>query len=42
MRSDLVHGNVPFPSRDEVAKLVGGLEGCVSDLLSGPLLELEL
>jgi hypothetical protein len=39
LRSNLVHGNMPFPSRDEVSSVAATLEVFVSDLLSGSLLE---
>lgn len=40
LRSKLVHGGSPFPSWEEVSKTVGDLEVFVSDLVSGPLLEI--
>lgn len=39
IRSCLVHGQTPFPSRDEVSSVVAALEVFVSELLSGSLLE---
>lgn len=40
LRSQLVHGEDPRPTREEVDGVVATLEIFVSDLLSGPLLEL--
>lgn len=39
LRSRLVHGRSPYPSWEEVNKVAPSLEEFVSDLLSGPLLE---
>jgi len=39
LRSKLVHGYVPRPTRDEVNLAAVNLESFVGDLLSGPLLE---
>lgn len=41
VRSHLVHGNRPFPTREEVGNWAANLEVLVSDLLSGELLHLE-
>lgn len=38
LRSDLVHGNVPFPTFEEVGNAAGTLEVFVSDLLTSPIL----
>jgi hypothetical protein len=38
LRSDLVHGNYPRPSRDEVDARAASLEHFVGHLISGPLL----
>lgn len=38
MRSNLVHGNLPYPTFDDVATIVGPLEVFVSDLLTVPIL----
>lgn len=38
MRSNLVHGNLPVPTCEEVAAVVGTLEVFVSDLLTCPIL----
>ena len=38
LRSNLVHGNQPVPTFDEIANVVGQLEVFVSDLLTGPIL----
>lgn len=35
LRSRLVHGGLPLPSREDIARVVGTLEVFVSDLLSG-------
>ena len=40
IRSRLVHGQAPRPTRDEVGAVAAHLENFVGDLLSGPLLEL--
>ncbi len=42
LRSKLVHGHVPRPTRDEIASICGSLELFVGDLLSGPLLSIQL
>lgn len=39
LRSKLIHGYVPRPTRDEVNRVVGELEKFVGDLLSGTLLQ---
>ena len=39
LRSKLVHGNIPRPTRNEVDLAAAHLESFVGDLLSGPLLE---
>jgi hypothetical protein len=39
LRSRLVHGATPYPTRDEISSVVASLEVFVSDLLSLPLLE---
>lgn len=39
LRSGLVHGESPFPSWEKVSGMVATLEVFVSDLLSGPLLD---
>ncbi len=39
LRSKLVHGNVPRPTREEVGSASADLESFVGDLLSGPLME---
>lgn len=39
LRSKLVHGSVPRPTREEVDLASVDLESFVGDLLSGPLLE---
>jgi hypothetical protein len=38
MRSNLVHGNQPYPSFNEVASIVAEVEGFVSDLLTVPII----
>ncbi|CAI8841106.1 conserved protein of unknown function [Methylococcus capsulatus] len=38
MRSDLVHGNLPVPTFEDVGGAVATLEVFVSDLLTGPIL----
>jgi len=38
LRSDLVHGNVPFPTFEEIGNVVGNLEVFVSDLLTSSIL----
>lgn len=40
LRSQLVHGSYPRPSRDEVDRRAASLETFVADLLSGELLDL--
>jgi Apea-like HEPN len=40
LRSKLVHGNIPFPTFEEISSTVGELELFVSDLLTKPFLEL--
>jgi hypothetical protein len=42
LRSQLVHGSTSYPSHDVISSVVAALEGYVSDMLSGPLLEVEL
>jgi hypothetical protein len=42
LRSRLVHGRSPYPSWQEVSEVVAVLEVFVSDLLSGPLLTVEV
>lgn len=42
LRSKLVHGNVPRPTRAEVGLAAANLESFVGDLLSGPLLEKDV
>jgi hypothetical protein len=42
LRSKLVHGSVPRPSRDEVGRCAASLEVMVSHLLSGPLLDIDV
>jgi hypothetical protein len=37
----MVHGLLPFPTRDEVDRLSAGLELFVADLLSGSLVDVE-
>lgn len=41
LRNRLMHGGIPFPTRDEVGGLVGGLDLIVSHLLAGPVLEFD-
>jgi hypothetical protein len=41
VRSNMVHGLLPFPTRDEVDRLSAGLELFVADLLSGSLVDVE-
>jgi hypothetical protein len=41
LRNRLMHGREPFPTRDEVSALLGGLEQMVSHLLAGPVLDFE-
>ncbi len=41
VRNRLVHGQLPFPTREEVDGLAAGLEQFVADLLAGPLLDVE-
>jgi hypothetical protein len=38
LRSNLVHGNLPYPTFDEVGNVAGNLEVFVSDLLTSPIL----
>jgi hypothetical protein len=38
MRSNLVHGNLPVPTFEEVGGVAATLEVFVSDLLTGPVL----
>lgn len=38
MRSSLVHGSVPYPSIEDVSRIVANLEVFVSDLLTVPIL----
>lgn len=38
MRSNLVHGNLPFPTLEEVGNVTGTLEVFVADLLTNPFL----
>ena len=38
LRSQLVHGAVPYPTLDQVNSVVATLECFVSDLISGPLI----
>lgn len=38
MRSNLVHGNLPYPTFEEVSRVCGALEVFVSDLLTSPFL----
>ena len=38
LRSDLVHGNVPFPTFEKVGNAAGTLEVFVADLLTSPIL----
>ena len=40
LRSDLVHGNLPVPTFDEIVNVTGTLEVFVSDLLTSPFLDL--
>lgn len=40
MRSALVHGSLPFPTFEQVSRIVGQLESFVSDLLTVPVLGL--
>lgn len=40
LRSKLVHGNIPFPTFEEISSTVGDLEVFVSDLLTAPFIEL--
>lgn len=40
LRSDLVHGNLPVPTFDEIVNVTGTLELFVSDLLTSPFLGL--
>jgi hypothetical protein len=42
LRSRLVHGGVPLPSRGEIANAAASLEVMLSDLLAGPLREVPL
>jgi hypothetical protein len=42
LRSKLVHGSVPRPSRDEVGRCAAGFEVMVADLLSGSLLDVDV
>jgi len=42
VRSRLVHGKIPIPTIDETNAISGALEVFVSDLLSGPLLDIDL
>lgn len=39
MRSNLVHGNLPYPTAEEVRAIAAPLEVFVSDLLTQPILE---
>ncbi len=41
MRNRLLHGSEPYPSRNEVNRVVGPMDQIVGDLLSGPLLDFE-
>ncbi|HHT9131736.1 MAG TPA: hypothetical protein ACFYED_04540, partial [Candidatus Tripitaka californicus] len=41
LRNRLLHGEQPFPTRDEVSGLVGALEQMVSNLLAGPILDFD-
>jgi hypothetical protein len=38
MRSSLVHGSIPYPTFNDVSRVVGNLEVFVSDLLTAPIL----
>lgn len=42
LRSKLVHGSVPRPTRDEVGGIAAQLETMVGNLLAGPLVDLEI
>lgn len=42
LRSDLVHGNQPFPTHEEVSSAAGELERLVADLLTAPYYEAPL
>lgn len=42
LRNRLVHGVLPFPTRDEVSQTAGKLEPAVGHLLSGPVLDLTV
>lgn len=42
MRNRLLHGNLPFPTRDEVDGLAAPLEKMVGHLIAGPVLELDV
>lgn len=41
LRNRLLHGQQPFPTREEVSRLVGELDRMVSNLLAGPLLDFD-
>lgn len=41
LRNRLLHGQQPFPTREEVAGLVSALDQIVSHILAGPILEFD-
>jgi len=41
LRSRLVHGDLPFPTREELSSIVAQLEVMLSDLLSTDLLDVR-
>jgi hypothetical protein len=41
LRNRLLHGGQPFPTSEEVSRLVGALDQMVSHLLAGPILDFD-